>query len=792
MSAKSKRSQTSNRAKVMGTMAAVLLFGAAVPAAGAAEGIATGTGYASASAASSTAEASAASGNSLTAKDVKVTQEEAAAKVRKLFPVLSQAEIQDTRLTDDSPYGPGSGGSPMWEISFVIRNGNSSTGFSVRVDAMTGDLRNVYLPYEMTRGASAYPPKVTRSQALEIAKKFLEEAAPSMKGQKLQEDPAFYGKGFTVTPLFGPVSYDFMFTSYHDGVLVNGQSLQISVSGEGVVTSFSSYADSLAFPSSQPKVTAEEAKKRLETDLKLQLAYASSGPYGNPSPDSWHLIYAPAVPIGQMDAQTGEWLDGVVNPVSAKPPEYAAMPEPAKPFAPKAVTAEEAAAKVAASADLPEGYTLVSRSLQKGRNGGHDTWSLRWQDEKNSPFNGRWAEVDAATGQILSFRVDFYGPGYPQEQPSANKPLSVDEAYRIADEWVSANVPNIASYRRVAKPAVNVGSENQSEYTSVSYQLFHNGIPVQNDVLSVTLDGKGKLYNYYGPATPDEASFRKMDTLKASLTEDQAKALYLKKAELELAFTRYGGYYVTPPGKYVNPAIKLVYQLVDAETKQGLYRSLDAVTGQWIELYSSPAAQVPAATPKDIEGHWGEDALKTMLEHGVIRPDDEGLVHPDRKATKGDLVRMLASALNPYLSLNESYGTVAGDAPKPFADVEPGSPEYAAVNQLLERKWLVSDPQAKLNPESPLTRDQLAVFLSKVTGYEKLSAKLADLPDFTRLTDANAVAHPGAAALALKLGLLTPQSGEFRPNDPVTVAQLAVVLVRLAENQIEWDRPLVQ
>nr|WP_255570860.1 S-layer homology domain-containing protein [Cohnella sp. CFH 77786] len=367
----------------------------------------------------------------------------------------------------------------------------------------------------------------------------------------------------------------------------------------------------------------------------------------------------------------------------------------------------------------------------------------------------------------------------------------MEKAIKLADEWVSANIPNIVSYRRVVPAASAADPKPDSEYKTVTYQLFYRGLPVQNRNLNVTFDGNGKLRGFYGQPALSGEMLKKMESLRAAVPEKQAKEMYLKAASMELSYSSFGGYYVEPSGEYTERSWKLVYSPYDWERKMPMNRVLDAVTGQWTELYPNRWPSLPAEEPAEIGNHWAAVYLRTLLEHGVIQAGEDGLIHPDRSVKAGDFFRMLAIASDPYFGAYESYWPVQ-EQTKPFADVEPSSPYYEAVNRMIDRKWLTPDPKAELHPEAELTRDQLAFYLSKITGYWKLAEKLADLPAFARLSDAKSVPHPGAAALALKLGLLTPQGGAFRPNDKVSLAQLAVVFVRMAERQGEWDRPLAQ
>ncbi len=86
--------------------------------------------------------------------------------------------------------------------------------------------------------------------------------------------------------------------------------------------------------------------------------------------------------------------------------------------------------------------------------------------------------------------------------------------------------------------------------------------------------------------------------------------------------------------------------------------------------------------------------------------------------------------------------------------------------------------------------NQMAVWLTKITGYEKMSRTLKDDPTVKQLKDARKIKDKGAAAIVLTFDLMKPVNGSFNPGGRVTKAQAAEALLRLAEIQSQLDRPL--
>lgn len=767
------------RSVQVGTMTTVLLIGLLVSPVANAE---AATAEASASA---TSEAVPANGDSsgIDASLAKIGSEEAVSRVKSLAPLLKDAQMSGVNLTNDRNNG-GSGNLPVWEINWSIQRGNGSYGFSSDVNAVTGDVINFSLPYDTFVEQTYYPPKLSEAEALDAAREFIAKAAPSLAAEAMQLERSKQVDGFSLTPLFGPVVYNFAFNLTHEGVKIQGQPLTVMMNGNGDVTNFHFLDNSADYPSSEPKTTLAEAQKLFEKDMRMQLVYSPSNYSWMNPPDKWALTYVPSLPINLLDAQTGKWFDMENKPIEKMlPGTYVDLQATGEPFRAHAVTAEEAIQSIAAYADIPQDYTVQSRQLNEGQGERHDTWSIRWGKPDGFMPAGLSAQVDAETGQILSFSVDRYPPfqPVPSNQPKP-VPLATDKAVKLADEWMVAHIADAGKYKRSDNTESTV--DETTGYVTVSYAMFHKGILVRDQTVSVTLNEKGRVVGIY--AQPIIASYDLLDSLTAAITPEDAKASYLAATEMQLNYVRSGGYNIAPSGEYIPVTQTLGYVPVDRTNGETMYRVVDAVSGKLVTPYEDPRTK-QAASAEDIGSHWAKDDLQAMLDHGVIVPDANGLVAPDGIVTKGQFIRMAALAMNPYSENNSYYG---GPSSPLFADVDEKSAYFRAVNDWIGQGWLKPDAETKLQPEQQLTREQLAVYLSTITGYEKLSARLSSDKEVASLKDRKAIANPGAVALAIKLELMTAQHGSFRPGAKVTVAEAAVVLLRLAKLQGSLDRPL--
>lgn len=150
-----------------------------------------------------------------------------------------------------------------------------------------------------------------------------------------------------------------------------------------------------------------------------------------------------------------------------------------------------------------------------------------------------------------------------------------------------------------------------------------------------------------------------------------------------------------------------------------------------------------------------------------------------------DWLSMMTKSIMPHF---ESYYTSV--ELKPIAGVKPDSPFYSVVKFAVERQWIKND--ASLQPEKELTKEELAVMLTSIVNYNKMALHLNNDATVSQFSDANAISNKGAVAIAIKLGLLAGENGKFNPQQTVTKAQAATVIIKLAELQGKTDQTIGQ
>ncbi|WP_173275812.1 YcdB/YcdC domain-containing protein [Paenibacillus sp. NEAU-GSW1] len=739
-----------------------------------------GLAYAADSVTSTSAASVSTVSGALDESQAKISKDEAVERFRKLFPELKDAEAVSVDLGNPNQYPPSN--EMIWTIRWDLTVENGSYGFESSIDAITGDIITYYNP--LPNEQSYYPGKVSREEAEEIAKKFIQVASPSIKTTDELQLKAI--KSDYPQALFGPVQYAFSYQVQVNGIQAANGQIQIVIDGNGKITEYRGFSTPKDYPSPDTALTAAQAAEKMKKELKLQLAYIPSADYYfNPTKASdYRLGYIATSGIGLIDAKSGKFLDEQGQAADSLPSiGYSSISSSAAVFKPHTggeLTKEEAIAIVTAATGT-EAFKENPQASNGSDREGHKTWSI-WSGD---PFGGEQvhAEVDAVTGQLIQYYSFSYTSGESsteEAQASAKTAITEAEAKAKAQDLVTKLYPNAAgSLKLIDRPGTV--SYNPDTSFIYSFQQFYNGKPIQSSFVQINLDGQGNLKQYYAMTTPED-KLSKLDSLKAKITEEEALKLYRDAISAELQYTTVGGNYVE--GQLQEQQVKLVYMpKVNDESDWGVI--VNAVTGKLEQQYFFPGAtEQKSELPADAKKHWAFKSLQTMFDYGIIKPESDGLIHPDKTVSNGDWINMLQAGFtggNNYIAPQKQL----------FADIPVDSKYAAAVEYLVQRGFLKAAPTQKLHPEQALTREDLAVWLTKLLKYDKLSEFMAGDTDVTKLKDAAQIKNKGAATIALKLGLLTADNGKFNPTAPVTKAQISIVLVRLATLQDKVDTPIM-
>lgn len=702
-------------------------------------------------------------------KGAKISSKQAEEIVKKAFPELKNVQVTNVQFLEDDGMRSNA---LAWDIQLVLNKGNSSSGFSAQVNAVTGELINIYLPNRILNNESDKP-VITREQAKAKALQWIASHASDVKTSDFKENEAYLGMQ---AALFSPPRFEFYFQTAHNGIESDVNSISITLDGQGNIMSYSRNQIKEEFPSSTPKLNEASIRKLFEEQFQVSLAYVPENLYNN-SKGNYFLGYIPNDQSSySLDANTGKFIGFTGEESELISIENRTIPASGEAFKP--VTAplsggEAAAQWVESQIKLPSGLKTESKTLgTRWSNKETKTWNIRWTDNSVSSM-GRGemvsAELDAKTGQIYSYsRYRYDSSGTPE----VKSPISQQAAQKLAFDTVTKLVPN-ASQEWKLTSVDKLGKNNTSLSYQFSFQRYVGDIRVMGDSVNLAIDGNGQIQNFN---VNSDAVLSKLPTdMKPAISAEQARSQYLKEIDLKLKYGYYGGY-STMGNEITKPFIRLIYYATHKKAAYGgITVPLDAKSGEWRDITPEISRKdIPAVT--DAAGHSAEAALKELVKYRVLVPDKDGKVYPERQITLGEWYQLVAAAVSP--SYEQLYGRSTMD---PYAGLQPDHPYYQAIQVLLGQNWIPYDPESPLQLDRKLTRDELASSLTRILNYEKLSKAFILPTDVQGISDADAVSNKGAALIALKLGLLPAVDGKFLPEREVTRAEAAEVLVRMSK-----------
>lgn len=160
--------------------------------------------------------------------------------------------------------------------------------------------------------------------------------------------------------------------------------------------------------------------------------------------------------------------------------------------------------------------------------------------------------------------------------------------------------------------------------------------------------------------------------------------------------------------------------------------------------------------------HWADAALQYAAEAGTLPPGASQTAAP---ATRAELAYMVTQLL----------GAKAAAPLDGFADLADSHPYAPALQQALAL-GLLRGIDGRLCPDEPLTRQQAFVILSRAFALPDGSAEV-----LRRFADGSQVGAWAASAAAglVQAGLVQGSGGLLRPQDPISLEELAQLLLNL-------------
>lgn len=174
-------------------------------------------------------------------------------------------------------------------------------------------------------------------------------------------------------------------------------------------------------------------------------------------------------------------------------------------------------------------------------------------------------------------------------------------------------------------------------------------------------------------------------------------------------------------------------------------------------------------------GHWAESAVDFVTSRSLFNGVNEKIFAPDPGMTRG----MLAVVLHNLES------NPAADSSISFTDVAENAWYKGAVQWAVQKGIVSGYGNGKFGANDQITREQLAVMLYQYSGSPSVSSQPLDFMDADQVSDyADRAMH-----WAVDKKILNGNGNGFLdPKGTATRAQVAVMLTRLVESNVQNDR----
>jgi hypothetical protein len=182
---------------------------------------------------------------------------------------------------------------------------------------------------------------------------------------------------------------------------------------------------------------------------------------------------------------------------------------------------------------------------------------------------------------------------------------------------------------------------------------------------------------------------------------------------------------------------------------------LAAQTSAWADDYHfKDADQIPWATP----------SIEKLYQEGIVHGINDTEFGPFNPITRAEFTATLVKKANKRIVIQNF----------PYTDVNQADWFYEPVKKLYQMGIIKGESQSDFNPNGVVTREEAAVMLARTFDYSTKGVTLSYLD----VQDISPWAAKSVQALVEKK-VISGSDGQFRPKDPLTRAEMAVILHRI-------------
>jgi spore germination protein YaaH len=173
---------------------------------------------------------------------------------------------------------------------------------------------------------------------------------------------------------------------------------------------------------------------------------------------------------------------------------------------------------------------------------------------------------------------------------------------------------------------------------------------------------------------------------------------------------------------------------------------------------------------KDVSyNHWAQYDIAKANENGWIFGRTETQFFPEGSLKRSEAAAILVRILGL---------TKQGDSAPRFADVSPNYWGKEVIEIAYENNLMVGKKEGYFSPESSITREEIAVILQRLLNGKSIPSE-GKIVNFRDVGE-NRWSYPSITEMSAKQMFSGFEDGTFRPEEPVTRAQIAVLLNRIS------------
>lgn len=578
--------------------------------------------------------------------------------------------------------------------------------------------------------------KITKPQALKTATDFLSKAVPGF-GNRMKEvvnqELSVYG-----------TDYQLYFKLYVNDIPVDFINATVSVNrytGEISNYYFNGVIGDLnltSYPAPTGVVGFDAAGKAYISEIGMDLKYYSNYDYMKKTLKVFSAYETNAYGKA-IDAKTGKVVDlffddyGYPMAGGAGGKDKGASQDQASPE----FTEEEQAA-IENTNGLIEKSAAEAVARSFGTNFGElKTISLSnsyIEKEKyfwNMEFELGYASVNAATSELTGFNLNI-------DYTNKGGSITQERAKVLAEEFIKKISPD----KFAAIKYVDTNSlypipylEADYGYHNVNFVRQANGIDFTSNTMNVTVDKTtGKVVSYYSEWY-DKVTF---PSIEKAITKEAAFAKTSSIADYGLIYKKTGA-----------AEISLVYDFINSG---GVL--LDGLTGDRINWDGTPYSS--GSVYMDIKGNWAEKMILELQDNGYYFPAPSGTA-----GTTGD-------KFNP-----KSTTTQIEFLRYLYAPVQDQYMEDDVFYNMLMTSGIVK--KAEINAAQNISRQDVAKFVARYLGYEKLAVKTAVFKSIFK--DTPQTGYQGYAVICYAFDIIKGDAkGNFNGSKTITHAESAKVI----------------